>query len=253
MNKFYWELIWYKAVAELKAESSRSFLGFFWWILEPVLYMVAFYIVFALVFQRGGPDFVPFLLCGLIVWKWFGSVVSGSANAITSNSALIRQVYIPKYLLPVTVLFNSTMKFLIVMCLFILFLLIYGIAPETVWLSLPIVIIVQFLFIACIAGFVASIVPLMPDVKLILDNVLMLLFFISGVFFDISLVPENVKVYLALNPMAVIIESYRAVLINGNWPNFIALGIVFFVSMLMLYITYRIFKYYDRVYPKILI
>ncbi|MBL4567407.1 MAG: ABC transporter permease, partial [Porticoccus sp.] len=87
-------------MAELKAESSRSYLGFFWWILEPALYMVAFYIVFALVFQRGGPGFIPFLLCGLVVWKWFGSVVSGSANVILSSSALIRQVYIPKYLLP---------------------------------------------------------------------------------------------------------------------------------------------------------
>ena len=227
MNRFYWELIWYKATSELKAESSRSYLGFLWWIVEPALYMVAFYIVFELVFQRGGPGFIPFLLCGLIVWKWFGSVVSGGANAITSNSALIRQVYLPKYLLPVSILFNGTIKFLIVMCLFVLFLLLNGVVPALAWLSLPLVIIIQFLFIACIAGFVASVVPLLPDIKLILDNVLMLLFFISGVFFDI--------------------------LINGNWPNFIMLGLVLFLSILLLYVTYHIFKHYDRVYPKILI
>jgi len=253
MNRFYFELICYKAMAELKAESSRSYLGFFWWILEPALYMVAFYIVFALVFQRGGAGFIPFLLCGLVVWKWFGSVVSGSANVILSSSALIRQVYIPKYLLPVTVLLNSTMKFLIVMCLFILFLLLYGIVPTVAWLSLPMVIIAQFLFIACVAGFTAAVVPLLPDIKLILDNVLMLLFFISGVFFDISLAPDNVKTYLILNPMAVIIESYRVVLINGVWPDFFALSIILFISVLLLAGTYRIFKYYDRVYPKILI
>ncbi len=253
VNWYYLELIWYNAIAELRAEAARAYLGFFWWVFEPVLYMVAFYIVFAIVFQRGGSDFVPFLLCGLVVWKWFGSAVAFCANSIPSNSGLMSQVYLPKYLFPMIILLNSSIKFIIIFGLFVLFLLVYGIEPSASWLSLPVIILVQFLFIAFIAGLVASIVPLVPDIKLILDNVLMLLFFLSGIFFDISVAPEDVKFYLLLNPMAVLIESYRAVLIDGLWPNAMGLSLVFFGSSVGLWFVYRIFKHYDRIYPKILV
>lgn len=253
MNRYYLELIWYNALAELRAESARAYLGFFWWIIEPVLYMAAFYVVFAIVFHRGGEGFVPFLLCGLVVWKWFGSAVMFCSNSIPANAGLMQQVYLPKYLFPIIVLLNSTIKFLIVFSLFILFLFVYGITPTLAWVSLPAIILIQFLFIASVAGFVASLVPILPDIKLILDNVLMLLFFLSGIFFDISAAPQEVQKYLNLNPMAVIINSYRTVLIDGVWPDVIALGIVLFVSLIGLSAVYRIFKRYDHIYPKILV
>lgn len=253
MNRYYLELIWYNALAELRAESARAYLGFLWWVIEPVLYMIAFYIVFAIVFQRGGEDFVPFLLCGLVVWKWFGSAIVFCSNSIPSNAGLMRQVYLPKYLFPMIVLLNSTIKFLIIFCLLILFLLVYGITPTLAWISLPVIILIQFLLIASIAGFVASMVPILPDIKLILDNVLMLFFFLSGVFFDISAAPDKVQGYLNLNPMAVVINSYRTVLIDGAWPDIASLGVIAFVSIIGLVFVYRIFKHYDHVYPKILV
>ena len=253
MNRHYLDLIWYKSIAELRAEAARAYLGFLWWIVEPIIYMVAFYIVFAMIFQRGGEDFVPFLLCGLVAWKWFGSTVSQCANSIPSNAGLMNQVYIPKYLFPGVVIIVGTIKFLVVLALFLLFLIVYGITPSETWLIVPVILVIQFVLIAAVSGLVAAIVPVVPDIRLILDNVLMLFFFLSGIFFDIKDVPDEIRTILFLNPMAVIIDSLRVALIDNQWPDMMSLGLVFLFSIIGVGVVGRLLKHYDRIYPKILV
>jgi lipopolysaccharide transport system permease protein len=253
MNHHYLELIWYKALAELRAEAARAYLGFLWWIIEPVVYMAAFYVVFVLVFHRGSPDFVPGLLCGLVVWKWFGSTILVSSNTIGANAGLMEQVYLPKYLFPAIVVVINTLKFLAVLAVLVIFLMVYGIGPFESWLSLPVVILIQFLLISAVAGLVSAIVPFMPDFRLLLDNFLMLLFFLSGIFFNMNTVSEKLQFVLRLTPMAVIIESYRAVLINGQWPDGRHLAAVFVFSVIGIWLVGRVFRHYDRIYPKVLV
>ena len=71
--KRYLEIIYYKTYADLRSEASRSYLGFVWWILEPVLYMSVFYLVFSVIRGQKDEDFILFLLVGLVSWKWFAS------------------------------------------------------------------------------------------------------------------------------------------------------------------------------------
>ena len=253
MNRHYLELIWYKSIAELRAEAARAYLGFLWWIVEPIIYMLAFYIVFALIFERGGENFVPFLLCGLVTWKWFGSSVSQCANSITYNAGLMNQVYIPKYLFPAIVIVVGTIKFAVILALLLVFLVLYGITPTETWLFLPVILFIQLILIVAVSGLVAAIVPVVPDIKLILDNVLMLLFFLSGIFFDIKTVPEDIRSILVLNPMAVIIDNLRVVLIDNRWPDIGSLAAVLLFSVIGMWLVGRLFKHYDRIYPKILV
>jgi lipopolysaccharide transport system permease protein len=253
MNRHYLEIVWYKALAELRAEAARAYLGFLWWIIEPVIYMGAFYVVFGLIFQRGGPDFVPFLLCGLLVWKWFGSTVVISSNTIVANAALMQQVYLPKYLFPAIVVVINTLKFLVVFAVLVVFLLAYGIRPTEAWLSLPLVMLTQFLLIAATAGLVSATVPFVPDFRLFLDNAIMLLFFLSGIFFDISAISGKLQSLVRLNPMAVIIENYRAVLIEGQWPDVGYMALVLAIALVGLLVARRLFARYDRIYPKVLV
>jgi len=162
-------------------------------------------------------------------------------------------VYLPKYLFPAIVLVINTIKFAVIFGLLLVFLLLYGFSPSEAWLSLPLLVLVQFLLIAMIAGLVSAFVPFVPDFRFLLDNLLMLLFFLSGIFFDISKASGELKFVLSLNPMAVIIDSYRAVLIEGQWPNGLYLGGVFVISILGIWLTNRVFRHYDRIYPKVLV
>jgi lipopolysaccharide transport system permease protein len=247
-----YEIIKYRALAELRAEVRRGYLGMLWWILEPLLYMSVFYVLFAVGLRRGGPDFVPFLLTGLVAWKWFATSVNRGSGVLLANANLIRQVDLPKYMFPAVSLVVNTFKFFIVFVMLIGFLLWYGIPVTSTWLMVFIIIFAQLLFSAAMLFWVAALVPIIPDLKLVIENCLMLLFFISGVFFDMSKVEPRVQTFLLLNPMAWLIDAYRGVLLRETVPDIGYLAWLITLSCVLLYSGYRFLCWYGHEYPKII-
>lgn len=248
----YLQLVLFKAYAELRAEATRAYLGFLWWFLEPVMYMCVFYLIFEIGLRTGGKDFVPFLMCGMVAWKWFGSTVSAAAGSLTKNAGLIQQVYLPKIILPLVTVVSNTVKSSVIMILLLALLVVpFGRSPATAWFFIPVLLILQFLLIAGASVFVASLVPFAQDLRMLLDNALMMLFFMSGIFFDINRMPEHVQQMLRFNPMAVIIDAYRSILLRDSLPESSGLIFVLLVAASFMAVGSAIFARFDRVYPKI--
>lgn len=250
-TKQYLLLIFQKSISDLVAEARQGYIGVLWWVIEPILYLSVFYFIFVVVFNRGGSDAVAFLLIGLVVWKWFASSIPKCANSISANIGLIRQIYLPKIVLPGMAIVTTTIKYFIVFFLLLIFLLVLGYEINVTWLALPLVIGLQFLFILSVGSVLAAVVPFLPDFKLIIDNALAMLFFLSGVFFDFSAVSPTLKSYLNINPMLGIIESYRSILVSGVWPDWELLAYIFTASVLCLALGWYLLHRFDRVYPKI--
>ena len=246
------ELILYKSLADLKAEAARGYLGILWWFLEPVLYMLVFYVALTAIRHRSGDHIVPFLLCGLVSWKWFASSIGQGANSIAGSQGLIRQVYLPKYIFPCVSLLSNTIKFLTVFFILLLFLLVSGITPGWYWLTAPIILVIQLTLQLSLSSFLSVIVPFVPDIKPVIDNVMLLLFFVSGIMFDIERAPETVKPYLYANPMVTIISSYRRVLLENSSPNWLALCLILLASIAFLIIAFKLLNRYDRTFPKVM-
>jgi lipopolysaccharide transport system permease protein len=250
--KRYLDILIFKTYADLKAEAAKTYLSFLWWVLEPVLYMLVFYIVFGVIFQRGdGPEYIPFLLCGVTVWKWFESTLRTGAVAIQSNANLMSQVFIPKIIFPSITILTNTVKFLFVLVVFLLFLEYYGLGINLTYLSLPILLIIQLLLISACTFLLAALVPFMPDIVMFVSYALTLLLFLSGIFFSVEQIPETYQKYFYINPMATIIESYRDVLLYTRWPNWRALGFITLLSGLGVWFSWWIIAKFERVYPKI--
>ena len=247
----YYRIVLQLALSQLRAEVSWAYLGIAWWVIEPVIYMLVFFVVFGLVFERGGPGFVPLLLTGLVTWRWFANTTNASMTAISKNKALMQQVYIPKILFIGVVIIVSTLKFLIVFFFMMVFLIIFGIEPAISWFALPIIFIVELVFVSAVAFLVGLIVPFLPDLRIIITNAMLLLFFVSGVFFMAMDVPENLRGYFFLNPMAVLIDAMRETLIVGNLPDWSALLWVFLSGCAGLAIAVWLFRRYDFTYPKL--
>ncbi len=244
-------LVWYKAYSDLLAEVSRGSIGLLWWVLEPVLYLGAFYVIFELAFKRGGEGFVPFLLVGLTTWKWFASSITNASNSITQAKGLISQVYVPKIMFPIAVVLVTSFKFLIIFILLLGFLALSGYLPDLHWLAIPLILFLQLLVITAAATLVAAIVPVLPDLKLIINNLLLMMFFLSGVFFDLSqLDGTTAGEILALNPMAIMIDSYRAVLLDHQWPHWGDIQYVTLLSLFVITLSVMLHKRLDREYPK---
>ena len=91
------QLIWFRAICELKAKSARDHLNILWWFLEPILYMSVFYVVFGVLMPHDIENFPAFLLIGIVVWRWFAGTIQQSVPCIPHNAHLINLIYIPKY------------------------------------------------------------------------------------------------------------------------------------------------------------
>jgi lipopolysaccharide transport system permease protein len=174
------DLVLYKTYAELKAEAKRTYVGLLWWIVEPIIFMLIFYFVFGVLLGRNQPDFVPFLLVGLVLWHWFQATITQCSNAITANQPLLQQVVVPKALFPTVIVVTNTIKFAFVALILVTFLLMYGITPGVSWLyGLP-VLMTMLMFITGLSFLFAATVPLVPDIRVLIDNAFRALFFLSG-------------------------------------------------------------------------
>ncbi|ATX81417.1 lipopolysaccharide transport system permease protein [Mariprofundus ferrinatatus] len=245
-------IIFYRAYAIMRAEVSSGSLGMLVWIVEPALYLGAFYLIFSVLGIRGGEDAIPFLLPGLVVWKWFAASVHKGGMSIVGGAAIMQQVYVPKYIFLATVLLSNLYQFLIVFAILLLFLVIYGLVPAVLWWQMVPLVVVQFLLITGVAGVFSVLIPFLRDLKVVLTNGLTLVFFLSGIFFDISKAPEEYQQILYLNPMAVMVESYRAILVDNMSPDWVGIGYVLLSSILLIGVTLVLLRRWDRKFPRVL-
>ncbi len=251
--KRYFELIKYKTYAELKAEASSYFLGILWWVLEPGLYLLAFYSVFRWGIRQGDQEFIAFLLVALAHWKWAASAITGSATSVVQAKGLVMQVYVPKLIFPAFAIAISTTKFFIVMILMLLILLVLGqLYFNTLW-WLPLLYILQILLLMGVGSVVALIMPFIPDLKPIIDSGIIVLMLVSGIFFDIETLPEEAQSLLYINPFAILITQYRHVLLSGMDPNMERLLYVACLSAALLIIGLLLGRRFDKEIPKVLI
>jgi len=116
---------------------------------------------------------------------------------------------------------------------------------------LPLLLFVQGVLIFGVGGVLAAITPLIPDIKKVVDNLLMVMFYMSGVFFDITALSPEYQQYLLMNPMAVLLQSYRAVIFDIGSVDWLRLmlvaGIGVLLSLLSLWLLHKLDRYYPRV------
>ncbi|MEO5622872.1 MAG: ABC transporter permease [Dokdonella sp.] len=225
------ELVLFSTYAELRAERARSYLGLLWWVLDPALMMATFWLVFDVVLHSGGPEYVPWLLIGLTVWQWMKSCMTHGGYAIWSNLGLVRQVKLPPLVFPLVAMLSDTVKFFFIFALLLVILWTMGYSPNIAYLALPPLFLAVFLFGAGIGFLIAAVVPLLPDLRFVIEQVLTVVMFLSGVVFAISSVPSPYRELLELNPVAVIMDAARGILMHGLWPNWIGLAKVSVVSL----------------------
>ncbi len=233
MNKF-WQLLFFKVKCRLKSEASTSYLNYGWWVVEPILHMATFYLVFSILMNQGTENFVVFLLCGLIPWLWFNKSISNSTGSIRSGRAIMMQTRVPVVLFPAEVVAQDFVKQLLVFSLLIVFLLIYGMKPSIHWLAVIPLVLVQLTFVLAASFFVAMLVPFLPDFRYLVQTGLLLMMFGSGIFYSYDLIlPEHRGIFF-LNPMASLIKNYREVFMYQHWPDWVVLGNIFIFSLIAL-------------------
>ena len=225
------ELILFSTYAELRAERARSYLGLLWWIVEPAMNMATYYLVFAVIFKTGAPDYVPFLLIGLTLWQWFKSCISHGGYSIWQQLPLIRQVKLPLQVFPSVQILADTVKFLCILVLLLVILWCSGYPPNITYLALLPVLLIELVFVAAATYIVAAVVPLVPDLRFVIEQVLQVVMFLSGIVFSLDGLPPTLRRWFALNPIVELVDAGRGILMHAQWPNWAALGRVALISL----------------------
>jgi lipopolysaccharide transport system permease protein len=225
------ELILFSTYAELRAERARSYLGLLWWVAEPAMNMAVYYLVFAVIFKMGGPDYIPFLLIGLTLWQWFKSCISHGGYSIWQQLPLIRQVKLPLQVFPSVQILADTVKFLCILAILLVVLWVSGYPPNPAYVALLPVLLVELIFVAACTYIVAAVVPLVPDLRFIIEQVLQVVMFLSGVLFALDGLPEGLRRWFEINPIVELVAAGRGILMHGQWPDWASLGRVTLISL----------------------
>ncbi len=222
----YLRLIHVQARMALKADANRFMLGYLWWVLEPLLYVGVFYVVFDLVLDRKKADLIVFLMCGKFPFIWFARSVNQAANSIVGNAGLIGRVNIPKSLFPMASIQSNLYKQCLVFAFLLAFVMVRGYMPSLDWLWLVPIIAVQYLLItACgLAGAIAT--CYVRDFTMVISLLTTFLLFTSGIFWDVRDIgnPELTQLILLLNPLAFLLDAYRQVIMYQGTPDLVGLA-----------------------------
>lgn len=257
------ELIENLVVRDLKVRYKSSLLGFVWSWLNPLLLMAVFTVVFTIMLPNLSiPKFPVFVMCALLPWNFFNTSVMSATQSIVQNGHLIKKVYFPREILPISTVLSNFVNFVLALPVLFALILVFRV-PLNIWLVyLPIIMLVQLAFTVGIALVLATLNLFYRDTLVIMEVVMQAWFFLTPIFYPVELLPES-KVLLGavlpvrrltyiLNPMASIIASYRSVLYgftNGSPPTAPALD--FFsrtvvTALGVLVVGYFVFTHYSH-------
>lgn len=231
------DLVWTKARLNLKSEANRSYLSYFWWVIEPLMYMIVFYLVFGVLMQRGGASFIAYLLTGLIPFQWFAKTVNQASNSIVAGRGLLNKVRISPLFFPLVGVAQNLGKQIFIFLVLFLFLFCYGLPPSIHWLALVPLMLLQFFLIASISCLVAMLIPFVRDLANLVPTGVQFIMFSSGIFFSVERIPEQWKTIFFANPMANILHQYRTIFLDASWPDLALLGTLLAeIVLLMLFV-----------------
>jgi lipopolysaccharide transport system permease protein len=248
--KNFTDLVWIKAVFNLKSEASRNKLSYVWWVLEPLLYMMVFYVVFTKLLDRGGEGYVAFLLTGLVPFMWFAKSIQAASGSILGAQGLIQQIKIDPLFFPIVALVQTTLKQIPVFIMLFGFLILYGVQPGWQWLGLLPVMFLQFMIIASGGILLALIVPFLKDLQQVIPTVIQFLLFVSGIFFLADSISPQWQAWFFANPVANLLLQYREILINGHWPHWGMMFQLVVTAMFMFGIVWALYVKLRYLYPK---
>jgi lipopolysaccharide transport system permease protein/teichoic acid transport system permease protein len=248
-------LIRYLVGSEIKRTHADTAFGQVWWVLDPLLQMAVYFLLFAVMLNTRIPDYPLFLFAAILPWKWFSTTMNETTLSVTGHQTLIRQVQFPKIVLPTSAVLGGTVSFIFGL---VALGLVYGFYLDrlSMWVvCLPLIAAVQFVFTLALGILFSAINAFFRDIQNVLSHALRLWFYVSGALIPLdTLARSHRSLYavMSLNPFAVLFKAYRAVTYGTTAPDWIELGLVLGFSVAVLLFAVYVFKRVEPAFARIL-
>jgi lipopolysaccharide transport system permease protein len=204
---------------DMQLRYRGSLLGMAWTLLNPLTELLVLTFVFSSVLPINLPNYPAFLFTGLLAFNWFSTALVFATGAIVNNRELIKNPGVPVLVLPIVTTASTLAHFVISLPVLFALLLLTGVDVGGAVVLLPLLMMVQFLLILTFAYPLATVNVWFRDTEHFLRVGLQLLFYLTPVFYEPSMVPERFSFVHRLNPLSYVIDGYRAVLIRDEVPS----------------------------------
>lgn len=204
----------------LNARYRGSILGFIWSFLNPLCIIAVYSLVFKYYIRFQSVDnYSLFLFAGLLPWIWFSTGILEATSAISGGGSLITKAMFPPQILPIVSVLTNLVNFIFAVPLLLGFMFIVGVMPTISLLALPLVVLIELIFLLGLSLALAALNVHYRDVQHILANILTLWFFLCPIIYPITSVPEKFRFTLTLNPVAAFTGMYQDIFLNGRFPD----------------------------------
>ncbi len=238
----YRELLKTSVKKEVRSKYKNSFLGIVWSFLNPLLQIMVYAIIFSLILKNKQEHYAVFLCAGIIPWTFFSIAINKSAFTMIENGNIIKKVYFPREIIPISVVIAETINFLISTIIILGFVIIGGIGITKYLLLYPIILIAQYLVIISISFVVSSVCVYFRDLQHFIGIILQLLFYATPIVYSQDSIPHEYQWILKINPMTYIINSYRDIFYYQKSIEVIPIIILIFIGIAACFVGYKIFN-----------
>lgn len=242
----YRELLKSNVKKEIRGKYKGSFLGVLWSFINPLLQVAVYAIVFPYIMRIQTDNYLQYLIIGIIPWTFFITVINQGMIAVRMNAGIIKKVYFPREILPISVAISGLVNFFISCLIILLFCLIGGIGISWHLILLPLIALIQFVLVLGIVFALSAINIYIKDTEYLVAFIINMLFYATPILYQTSMFPQKIRWLLHLNPMTGIIESYRNIFMYHVLPSLSTLGYIGIVSLILLIIGYMIFRKLEK-------
>lgn len=242
----YRELLKTNIKKDIGGKYKKSVLGILWSFINPLLQIAVYAWVFQVILKSDIENYVVYLCCGIIPWQFFSSVVLRGAATIVDNGNIIKKVYFPREILPISVVSSECVNFFISTIIILGFVIFGGIGLSFNIFWYFLILAIQFIVSIGIAFITSSLTVYFRDLQHILGIIIQLLFYATPIAYSIKSVPENLQWIVRINPMSYLIDGYRDIFYNKMQPNFHELLIALSIGVGLCICGYFIFKKLEK-------
>ena len=240
----YRDLLWMWIAREVRVRYKQSLLGVGWAILQPLVLTVIFYFVFSRLarIDTGGVPYPIFAYAALVPWTFFTTSLGFGIPSLVNNMNLVTKIFFPREVLPLASIGAALVDFLVASAIFVGMLVFYGVRPDIYALWVIPLLAVQIILTVGVTLLGSAVIVFFRDMRFVIPLLTQVWMYVTPVIYPVELVPERLRLYYYLNPMASIIDGYRRVLLLGEAPQMPALLLGTLVSLLLLLLSYVFFK-----------
>lgn len=229
------ELLKQLILRDIKIKYRRSYLGYVWSILNPLMTMTVLVIVFSHLFKRFDIDNFPlYLISGQIVFSFMSEATNMAVSSISNNASLIKKTYVPKYIFTLSKVGSSLVNLVFSMGALLLVMIFTGATFSWSLLFFPVLILQVFVFVLGLGLLLASMSVFFRDIQYLWSVILPMWMYLTPIFYPVSIIPESYRgLYQALNPMYWYVTQSRDIIVYAKFPemNLVMMGSVFALAV----------------------